>query len=328
MLQQLESFWFPVMPSEELQPQPQMVPLLGRQLVLWRAADQRPAALNNRCRHRSAALSDGAVDADGHLHCPYHGWVFASDGHCLAIPQDPNLTIPEHCRVEAYQTQERYGLIWVCLAPEPRLPLPSLPQAEQDNVRRISGFHEVWNCSAFRVIENGLDNFHHYFVHRGVLDATSPIPDPIDGPITTTADGLRFSIPLRLSNSTRLEATIETGLDTLVVQRTVRWMAPLGLSLDLQWPNGRQQTIVLFATPQDAATCKILRFYLRNDKETEVRAADVISLERALIDQDRRILEGMPGGNDPWPADEWLIAADLPIARMRQQLQKFLAISS
>jgi len=49
------------------------------------------------------------------------------------------------------------------------------------------------------VIENGLDNIHHYFVHRGVLDVLSPVPDPMEGGITITDDGLAFSIPLKLS---------------------------------------------------------------------------------------------------------------------------------
>lgn len=328
MLQRLKSFWHPVLPSRSLAAHPVPVALLGTALVLWRGPDGQPGALDQRCSHRSASLAGGRISAEGHLCCPYHGWAFDQQGRCRQIPQQPGQPIPDCFHTRAYAVEERHGLVWVCLTPEARLPIPALPGLGTDFCRRIEGFHEQWRCSAFRVIENGLDNFHHYFVHGGVLDALSPIPDPIAGGISVSADGLTFSSPLQLSSTAVLEATVADHSTRLWVERTVRWLAPLGLTLDLRWPNGRRQCIVLFAVPIDAESCTILRFYLRNDHEEDVCADSVIALERALIDQDRRILETMPAGADPFPADEHLIAADQPIARMRQLLQKFLATSS
>jgi phenylpropionate dioxygenase-like ring-hydroxylating dioxygenase large terminal subunit len=328
LLRSLEPFWFPVLPSANLKDTPIAVTVLGRSVVLWRDRDGHPAALENRCRHRSAALSDGHVDGAGHLHCPYHGWIFAEDGRCLQIPQQPDLPLSQRFNVPAYRCAEHCGQIWISLHNSPRLPLPQFARADDQQFRLIQGFYEVWNCSPFRVIENGLDNFHHHFVHQGILNAPSPIPEPIEGPITTTADGLEFRIPLSLHNTSTLEATIDSGMERLKVQRTVRWIAPLGLTLDLDWPNGKKQTIALFATPKDASSCTILRFYWRNDSEADIKADDVIAFERELIDQDRYILEAMPKGLDPWPAEELLIEADQPIAKMRQLLQKFLQTSS
>lgn len=328
ILQRLEPFWYPVLPSRNLAAEPTSVTLLGRALVLWRSADGQLGVLDARCRHRSASLAGGQIGADGHLRCPYHGWAFDTEGHCREVPQQPGQLIPDRCHTRAYPVQERHGLVWVCLAPEARLPIPDLTHLGAGLHRGIEGFHEQWQCSAFRVIENGLDNFHHYFVHGGVLDALSPVPDPMDGGITVTPDGLTFSIPLQLSANAVLEATVGDCSSQLRVERHVRWLAPLGLTLALTWPNGRQQCIVLFAVPRDAHTCTILRFYLRNDRDDEVTDASVIALERALIDQDRRILEAMPKELDPFPTGEQLIEADQPIARMRQLLQKFLATSS
>jgi len=328
LLPRLEPFWYPLLPVQQLGVEPVAVTLLGRSLVVWRDAQGRLGALDDRCRHRSASLAGGRIGAEGHLHCPYHGWAFDTGGRCRLLPQQPGQPIPERCHTPPYQVQEQHGLVWVCLASEARLPIPALPMAEARGHRRIEGFHEHWQCSAFRVIENGLDNIHHYFVHRGVLDALSPVPDPMEGGITITEDGLEFSIPLMVSTTSALEATVADGSADLRVERHVRWLAPLGLTLELTWPNGRQQCIVLFAVPRDDQSCTILRFYLRNDREEEVSAASVIAFERALIDQDRRILEAMPAQLDPCPSGEQLIEADQPIARMRQLLQKFLATSS
>lgn len=328
ILRRLEAFWYPVLPSQKLGAEPIPVRLLGRSLVLWRRTDGQLGGVDDRCRHRSASLAGGVIGADGHLHCPYHGWAFDTGGRCRLVPQQPGQPIPERCHTRAYQVREQHGLVWVCLAQNATLPIPALPMAESGHQRRIEGFHEHWQCSAFRVIENGLDNFHHYFVHRGVLDALTPVPDRIEGGITMEKGGLSFSIPLLLSSTAALVATVGDGSANLRVERQVRWLAPLGLTLELTWPNGRQQCIVLFATPRDAHSCTILRFYLRNDPEEEVSAASVIAFERALIDQDRRILEAMPPELDPFPTGEQLIEADQPIARMRQLLQKFLATSS
>ena len=327
-LQQLEPFWYPLLPSEGWNGEPVSVHLLGRKLVLWRHKDGEIGALDDRCRHRSASLSNGHLGLNGHLHCPYHGWAFDTEGHCREIPQQPEKTIPKRCHTKAYQAKSQHGLVWVCLAKQSKLPIPSLSMIETDCRRRIQGFHEQWQCSAFRVIENGLDNFHHYFVHRGVLDALSPIPEPMEGEITTTSEGLKFSIPLKLATTEALEATVRDCSSTPRVERHVHWLAPLGLTLQLTWPNGSKQCIVLFAVPRDSFSCTILRFYLRNDSEEEVSAASVIAFERALIDQDRRVLEAMPSALDPCPVGEQLIDADQPIARMRQLLQKFLATTS
>jgi phenylpropionate dioxygenase-like ring-hydroxylating dioxygenase large terminal subunit len=328
LLHSLEPFWFPVLPATNLTATPIAVTVLGRSVVLWRDRHGHPAALENRCRHRSAALSDGHVDSAGHLHCPYHGWIFAEDGRCLQVPQQPDLPLSKHFSVPAYRTAEHCGQIWISLQNSPQLPLPQFARADDQRFRLIQGLHEVWNCSPFRVIENGLDNSHHHFVHQGLIDAPSAIPEPIEGPITTTDDGLEFRIPQLLNNTSALEAIIDSGMDRLKVQRTVRWIAPLGMTLDLDWPNGKQQTITMFATPRDASSCIVLRFYWRNDSEDDIKADDVIAFDRALTDQDRCILEAMPKDLDPWPAYELLTEADQPIARMRQLLQKFLQTSS
>ncbi|WP_216923458.1 aromatic ring-hydroxylating dioxygenase subunit alpha [Synechococcus sp. CCAP 1479/9] len=320
----LRAFWFPVLPLDQLGPGPVAADLLGEPLVLWRGADGEPHAAPDRCPHRSARLSGGSLSADGNLQCPYHGWEFAADGTCRAIPQQPERPVPEACRLRTYLAQARYGRVWVCLEAQPRLPLPCFPEEHDPAHRRIDGFWELWEVSPFRVIENGLDNFHHYFVHRGLLEATTARPDPIEGPIADTADGFRFRIPLQVHNNTVLQDTLDTDAGTLTVQRQVSWIAPLGLSLELEWPNGLRQRIVLHAVPTGSGTTRISRFYFRNDSEEQVPAAAMVRFERGLIDQDRAILTAMAGALEPWPTGEHLIEADQPIALMRQRLRELL----
>src|SRR6266446_9894315 len=118
----LRACWHPVAFGHELADRPVAADLLGEPLVLWRGADQRPQANLDLCVHRGTALSLGWVSGD-ELVCPYHGWRYAGDGRCVAIPQleDP-ARVPPKARVPAFRAKERYGLIWIALD-EPRWPL-------------------------------------------------------------------------------------------------------------------------------------------------------------------------------------------------------------
>jgi len=82
----LKRFWYPVMPISLLQEGPQSFTLLGQPLVLWLDEEGKPAAVEDRCCHRSAQLSKGIV-CDGHIRCPYHGWEFNGSGACVKVPQ-------------------------------------------------------------------------------------------------------------------------------------------------------------------------------------------------------------------------------------------------
>jgi nitrite reductase/ring-hydroxylating ferredoxin subunit len=45
-------------------------------------------AMEDRCPHKSAFLSEGRVTSTGYLQCAYHGWSFdGKDGTCVEIPQ-------------------------------------------------------------------------------------------------------------------------------------------------------------------------------------------------------------------------------------------------
>ncbi|HSV44483.1 MAG TPA: Rieske 2Fe-2S domain-containing protein, partial [Ramlibacter sp.] len=78
--------------------------LLGDPVVLYRQADGRPAALEDRCCHRALPLSRGDI-VGNHLQCGYHGLQYDCNGRCVKIPgQD---TIPAAARVRSYPVADR-----------------------------------------------------------------------------------------------------------------------------------------------------------------------------------------------------------------------------
>ena len=101
------SHWHPVLPSEELGRDPVPVRLLGRELVLFRTASGRVAALEDKCPHRRMRLSKGTVRGE-QIVCQYHGWRFGADG-AGESPASPTL---EPCAVH-FEAVERHGAVWI-----------------------------------------------------------------------------------------------------------------------------------------------------------------------------------------------------------------------
>jgi phenylpropionate dioxygenase-like ring-hydroxylating dioxygenase large terminal subunit len=104
----LRRFWYALMPIAHLDDGPKPFTLLGENLVLWKQQNGAPAALRDRCCHRTARLSKGFVEGD-HIVCGYHGWTYDCSGACVRIPQNPDAAIPAGARVPSFRCQERYG---------------------------------------------------------------------------------------------------------------------------------------------------------------------------------------------------------------------------
>ena len=188
--QTLLNDWHPVVLSEDIQEGiVKSSRLLGEDLVLRRHNDQ-IFAWQDLCPHRGARLSLGWVE-ENVLVCPYHGLAFDSVGQCVKIPAQPDLQPPARACVRTYQTQERYGLVWVSLG-KPTQNVPPFPEWEEPSYRPILCGPYHFKSSGFRAIENFLDVAHFPFVHGDVLgDRVSPVIE--DYEVEVEADGITLS---------------------------------------------------------------------------------------------------------------------------------------
>jgi phenylpropionate dioxygenase-like ring-hydroxylating dioxygenase large terminal subunit len=170
LLRELRSFWHPVATARQVSDRPLGVQLLDEPIVLFRTEGDRIVALKDLCLHRGTALSLGWVD-QGQIVCQYHGWTYDAEGRCTRIPSlPPERGIPRRARAISYLAEERFGLIWVCLEHDPKLPPPDLPQFGMSGWRAtLCGPWEVY-AHATRVLENFLDVAHPAWVHPGLLD--------------------------------------------------------------------------------------------------------------------------------------------------------------
>ena len=137
----LRRFWYAIMPIEQLESGPQPFTLLGEPIVLFLDAKGEPAALEDRCCHRTAKLSKGWC-RNGNIVCGYHGWEYDRDGMLVMIPQFPfEQPIPD-ARARAFRTKTRYGYVWVALD-EPLRDIPDIPEDSDPAYRRIFQFYDT-----------------------------------------------------------------------------------------------------------------------------------------------------------------------------------------
>lgn len=163
------NFWYPVCTTAELtDDSPLRVTILGLNFVAFRDADGQANVLADTCVHRGGSLSKGKV-IEGRLACPYHGWQFAGDGRCKLIPVlGEDAKIPARAKVDAYPTEERYGIVFAFLGDEPaetRAPLMEIREWDKEGWRASDLKLIDLNAYFERSIENGLDPVHNEFVH-------------------------------------------------------------------------------------------------------------------------------------------------------------------
>lgn len=323
----LGRFWYPLAPMAKLADGPVPVTLLGTKLVLWRAPDGEPAALIDRCCHRTAELSKGWVDAEhGGLACGYHGWTFDRSGQCVRIPQWKDQSRDIAFGVEAFQARERYGYVWVCLDAEPLAPIPDIPEASDPAFRQIDEFYEVWNAPGLRIMENSFDNAHFSYVHResfGIIEN----PEPADLKIEAQEHGFVMRTVVPVKNPELQKKNLGMAEERTVRNYEKTFWLPFSRKMRVDYPNGLVHIIITCTAPIDDRASTVCQWVYRNDTETDAPAADVIAFDRQVTNEDRGILEACE-----WdvPLDlasgrEFHMPSDKPGLEMRKMLKAVIA---
>ena len=163
----LVNLWYVAEWSHVVKDKPVKAKLLGQNFVLFRDAEGKVSCLSDVCLHRGGSLSGGSVHKDC-VACPYHGWRYNGKGEVTFIPSRGEAgPIPQRAMIDAYPTEERYGMIWVFLGDLPeaeRYPIPPFAEYGQPGWRELQS-EFTWKASAARVVENGIDMAHASFVH-------------------------------------------------------------------------------------------------------------------------------------------------------------------
>jgi phenylpropionate dioxygenase-like ring-hydroxylating dioxygenase large terminal subunit len=263
----LQQHWYVVCQAKELRGRPLERTMLGRPLALFRDDAGRPGALEDRCPHRNAPLSQGRVQA-GRLVCPYHGWEFDGGGVCRHIPG--RVAQREHatCNAGAYPALEQDGLIWVyaqagAATPQPPARIVSLARPGQRALIRAFALEgALVDC-----VENFLDPLHTHFVHSRLV-RTEGARRQVGVTVRRAADRVEAEY-----REERQSGTIARLFGAAVDRSYGRFILPA--TVELEYRAGAQVllTITLFFTPETEARQRV----------TAVVAGSIGRLARALL---------------------------------------------
>jgi phenylpropionate dioxygenase-like ring-hydroxylating dioxygenase large terminal subunit len=174
----LRNCWYAAAWSKDLSDRPLAKTFLNEKVVLFRAANGQPAALEDKCCHRAAPLSRGEINGNN-IACGYHGLQFDTAGNCVLIPGQTH--IPRGAKVHSYPVHERWNALWIWMgdaALADPAKIPELTWLKDSKWTITPGTIQV-KTNYQLIIDNLLDLTHVSYVHKNTLagdprEATTP----------------------------------------------------------------------------------------------------------------------------------------------------------
>ena len=320
-------FWHAVMPLSHLaEGRPVPFRLLGEDIVLFLDAAGQPAALKDRCCHRTAKLSKGRC-VNGAVECGYHGWTYNAAGRVIRIPQyEEGRPIPADYGTPAYRCVAKYGYAWVALE-EPVAPIPEVAEFGAPGWRTIFQFYETWATSPLRALENSFDNSHFSFVHRATFGVAAQ-PKPSKYQLVEKDGGFYAETVINAANPPAYHRV--SGSTDAITQRHMRnaYYLPFSRRLDIEYPSGVRHVIINCFTPIDDGHLQLAQWLFRNDTEADCPEQMLVDFDHVITREDKDILES----TDPDAlvdtrrrGVEYSMDSDRPGMLIRKQLMELLA---
>ncbi len=318
-LSALRNYWYVIARSGDSTPK--SVRLFGQDYVLWQSEGGEPVLTQPFCPHRGADLATAAIVVDK-LICPYHGWQFDINGRCTAIPQlDPGLPIPPKAKLATWPVIEKYGLYWTCVG-RPAVPgPPAWLEADELQWEIHVDFFEPWNASAFRIIDNNLDQSHPAFVHQNTFgNPNAPLVPKYE--LHRTTMGFRSRIPQQVGGVGPQMGIVDEDRSFSRIQEA-ELLGPLHTRIRLEY-GGSPPDYCFYstATPVDDTHSIYIRCSALAGDSTSQPYELFHSYSRRVVDEDRLVLEAT---NADFPIDiksEVHLRCDLTTLEYRKVLAR------
>ncbi len=161
----MRRFWHPVAMTSRVTDKPEVIRILGEDLVLFQDLSGRYGLVHKHCAHRRMSLEYGKIEEHG-IRCAYHGWKFDVDGKILDTPGEPeNSPIKDRVCLGAYPVEEVKGLIFAYMGPPEEKPdFPYLDSMDIESHDLVPySIHSP--CNWLQESENSIDPIHSVFLH-------------------------------------------------------------------------------------------------------------------------------------------------------------------
>jgi phenylpropionate dioxygenase-like ring-hydroxylating dioxygenase large terminal subunit len=166
--------------------------IIGQPILVFRKQDGSLAAMADQCCHRHAPLSRGRLEGDD-VRCMYHGLKFNTEGRCIEIPGQSDIS--DRFCVRTYAVRESDGWIWVWMDTQQTADVALIPSATGPDDPRYhmrSGFLD-YQANYLMVNDNLTDFSHIAFVHENTLAAGNKDTALLQPRVQVLERGIRVS---------------------------------------------------------------------------------------------------------------------------------------
>jgi len=313
--------------------------ILEKPVLLYKGDSGRAVALDNRCCHRGAKLSNGRLEGDD-VRCMYHGLKFDPTGKCIQIPGQDN--IPKNLGVRSYPVVERQHLIWIWMGEaakaDPSL-ITDIPYLVDPAWRGMPGYMH-YNANYLLIVDNLSDFAHLAFVHTKTLGGSEEYAfesKPLA--IERLEDGFRVERWHMNADVPPFHGKVVRNLKK-VDRRNIGRMhipgiffleslfAPAGLGVEKGNREGaKEYRNCQFFTPETRRSTHFFWNYLHDYDLDDPTVA--LSLYDSMVEgflEDKFIIEGQQEMLDADPDFKMHgIVSDAPLAHFRRTLAKMIA---
>lgn len=268
-----------------------VIPLhyFGADLVAYRGNDGDVHVLDAYCAHLGANLAFGGCVTDEGIQCPFHGWVWNSDGRNVHIPYQDR---PNKARgLKSWPVHESQGIISVWHDVDDRAPQFALPSTAEDIAPHLAGldFYPVDATSQSRypgtfvhpqmLLENAVDPVHFRFVHR-----TPTVPIVVREDIDDWTWRSKVGFGKRWADGQDRPGDEMNSLHLI-------W-AGTGIAYNALTDPGRTTIAVIACTPVDEDTTEVFGTYLIERRPGDETTGDHLTLleqAKSLLPDDLNI---------------------------------------
>ena len=206
-------------------------------------------ALEDRCPHKAAALSEGRITSSGLLQCAYHGWTFEGvTGKCVQIPQASDAASSYSTRscAKSVPTKIHQGMLWLWPGPVPSgayggidsLPLPpTLPEMDDPAFKYTETVRDFPCVDWALLLSNIMDPDHGLFAHQqspfDLYSASPDMPLQVEEAFEDAGWTLTTKVPAqeKLRNVDRIKRGQEVKSMPLNITGTTTFYAPTHVTI-------------------------------------------------------------------------------------------------
>ena len=291
--------WYIAAEPVELGPQPLGRIILDEPVVLYRKADGKPVALEDRCCHRRAPLSKGKVEGDC-LRCGYHGFLYEPDGRCVWVPGTSR--IPAAARVDAYPVKQRHGWVWIWMGDPSRADEALIPDLHYNDAPGWASAQACLPVKAdyFLLVENLLDLSHVAFTHLASIGSAEDVDPQLDW--ERGEDFVRGTRVARDLSPSR--GMVQRGITyNMDVKKVMSFIPPCHVVIDITRTEARpapgtrariaaHHMIINSMTPETATSC---HYFWANARDHDLDNAAFTDMARkqtaGAFEEDKVIIE-------------------------------------